>query len=330
MARWLQGLIVVGFLVGVQAQPSHAADAKPCLLHPIARLDMHFSKAAIPVISLPLAGQAHPFAIDTGGEFTAVTSEGVARMGLALRTLPNPQIVKGFGGYPIRSSTYAPGFALGQVPLPNYLFMVLPDGRAPDDVDGLLGADLMSRLDADFDFGHMKFNLLAPSECGDGVVYWANAYIALPIQFDDSYIDPKGERLEGHHIHIDGKLDGKNVKLLVDTGATHSTMTLNQARFLMGWLGSPAELQKRPNSDDTYSFPFKSLTLGGITISNPDIDIVDVGGTVDEDEDMLLGMNVLSRFHMYVAYNQKKLYLTPKDGDPAPQAASAPQKSGGQ
>src|SRR5207244_534027 len=125
---------------------------------------------------------------------------------------------------------------------------------------------------------------------------WANSYIALPIQFDDSYVDPKGIRVEGHHIHIEGKLDGKNVKLLLDTGATHTTMTLVQAKFILRALGSSQELQKRPDDKTAYTYPFKSLTLGGITISNPDIDIVDVGGTVDEDQDMLLGMNVINRF----------------------------------
>jgi hypothetical protein len=67
-----------------------------------------------------------------------------------------------------------------------------------------------------------------------------------------------------------------------------------------------------------YSFPFKTLSMNGIVISNPKIglspEIVEclpphcLGGS-----DVSLGTNELKQLHLYFAFKEQVLYVTPAD-----------------
>ncbi|HVV64152.1 MAG TPA: hypothetical protein VHC42_01690 [Rhizomicrobium sp.] len=89
---------------------------------------------------------------------------------------------------------------------------------------------------------------------------------------------------------------------------------------------------------------FKSLALEGVTIANPAVEIVvdlgkakvpdpsfapQIGSRLPETEhrpgfgDMVLGMDILRRLHIYIAYGERKLYVTPA-GPPGESAPPAP------
>ena len=70
------------------------------------------------------------------------------------------------------------------------------------------------------------------------------------------------------------------------------------------------------------SHTFNSLTFGGITLHNTTMMIADidmgrglantgmhVSGPVDQD-DLLIGMPLLSKLHMFIAYSEPALYFT--------------------
>ncbi len=82
---------------------------------------------------------------------------------------------------------------------------------------------------------------------------------------------------------------------------------------------------------------FKSLDLGGVAVSNLNVVIIpDLTRTVrrkaaappvgyrlsdkrgdEADQAMLLGMNILHHLHIYIAYNEKKIYITAAGPPPA-------------
>jgi hypothetical protein len=90
--------------------------------------------------------------------------------------------------------------------------------------------------------------------------------------------------------------------------------------------------------DQSFGYVFHTLSLGGITVSNPHVVIYpDLVGKNDHDNwtvtgsltvrnddgmqnEFIVGMDVLSHLHLYIAYGEKKLYITPPD-QPAPAAA---------
>jgi hypothetical protein len=73
-----------------------------------------------------------------------------------------------------------------------------------------------------------------------------------------------------------------------------------------------------------YATTFKALTIGGVTIPDPRMELVEGRNFLGHDfATLVLGNDVLSRFHLYIAYRQQKLYLT----DAAP--IEPPPASGG-
>ena len=63
-----------------------------------------------------------------------------------------------------------------------------------------------------------------------------------------------------------------------------------------------------------YATTFKTLTIGGVTIPGPRMELVEGRNFLGHDfAALVLGNDVLSRFHLYIAYRQQKLYLTDAD-----------------
>ncbi len=83
----------------------------------------------------------------------------------------------------------------------------------------------------------------------------------------------------------------------------------------------------KENKLNSYSHAFSSITIEGLTVANPKITVVADrmgarlatnsirGATQDPysraSDSLIIGMNVLKKLHIYVAYGEKKLYITP-------------------
>ncbi|HEY2033927.1 MAG TPA: hypothetical protein VGH02_09610, partial [Rhizomicrobium sp.] len=63
--------------------------------------------------------------------------------------------------------------------------------------------------------------------------------------------------------------------------------------------------------------PFKTLSLNGLTVNHPDILLISnsesdvLGGNASPK--MLIGLSILSKLHLYIAYGEHNLYVTPAD-----------------
>jgi hypothetical protein len=183
-------------------------------------------------------------------------------------------------------------------------------------------------VDLELDFAGRKLGLFSPDHCAGQVVYWpATAIAAVPM------------RVAGlGHIIIPVTLDGKNMDALLDTGASDSILNLRvaQSRFDIR-PDSPevepiGELRGNPSAK-IYRRRFDTLAFEGVTVSNPSLILipdqvsprmpnpVPTGSLVRPPDrglpDLILGISILSKTHIYVAYREKKVYITPA-GSPAP------------
>jgi hypothetical protein len=184
---------------------------------------------------------------------------------------------------------------------------------------GILAADYMGRYDIELNFAGGKMNYFSPDHCEGKVVYWpAAAIAAVPMRFVD------------HHLNLDVTLDGHKFKAMIDTGAPETTLTMAEAKRVFG---VTAEDRDKP-----FEHVFQKLSFEGLEVGNPHIAIIaDKTGSRDpnnslvtgsrlhriDDADssdpvMLIGMNILSKLHLYIAFNEQKIYVTPAS---APQAA---------
>ncbi len=128
----------------------------------------------------------------------------------------------------------------------------------------------------------------------------------VPITLDDTA-----------HIDVPVELDGHRIKATVDTGSSRSYFSWENARHI-----APTSTRISPgikSEHGRYHYAFKTLTMKGdgegvaINVQNPDIELVPdkASGMSYSDPILILGMGILRQLHLYVAFKEKKLYVTP-------------------
>jgi predicted aspartyl protease len=278
------------------------------------------------LIPVTLAGKPKLLLVDTGGALTEITPQVADE--LALPRQHTAYQLFDVSGKMSNQFVHA-SLQLGRLSSDDMVFMVAPEGQTFGEdrtIAGLLAPDILQHYDVDIDFGAGKFNLLSQDHCEGKVVYWkADALAVVPIRVMDS-----------GHIMLPVQLDGKEVQAMLDTGAYNTTLTQPIAENEFGLKpGSPdtpqtGTLVDRPSAS-TYHHVFKTLGFEGIAVANADVDIIPdfikqvaqesatpetgshiVGVKANEtQQSMLLGMNVLRHFHIYIAYKENRMYITP-------------------
>ena len=266
--------------------------------------------------------------VDTGGFFSVVTKETAEQLKLPTRHTRFEII--GVAGDTTNVAAHAP-FALGNLYANSVDFMVLPDagGYADDipDVAGILAPNLLHSYDVEIDFAAMKLSLFSQDHCDGKAVPWpANTVSAVPMKLDSS-----------DHIQIPVTLDGHDLTAMLDTGAIHTVLNLDLAQNAFGLkLGDPetpevGRLLRSPESK-TYFHRFKSLAMEGVAIANPTVRLIpDLmrNKMMDQNDslkggsrlpavtakpgfgDLIIGMNLLRQWHIYIAYKEQMVYLAP-------------------
>lgn len=200
--------------------------------------------------------------------------------------------------------------------------------------DGDFGFRYLFRFDVDIDFGTDMLRFFSPDHCDGGVLYWQAPIVGVA---------PLG-RIENLPV-VDANFEGHNLKAVVSVSTTWTTITRLVAQSVFGLkLGSPGtEAIGDPNAPDDqkiYQHRFESLSFGDLQVKNavvhiiPDLKVRNFGEQQTtasrarsyRDElgllDMYLGMNVLSKLHVYLAFGEKRAYFSPIAAGGAP--ASAP------
>lgn len=294
----MRGAVAAAFAVFVLAGAAAAQDE--CRLTLAASLPISPENVRRVIIPAELDGKPVNLAIDTGSPFTALTHRAVDRLGLETRLITaRLRINFPYGGG--RVTHYAPvrNFKLGQMTAGRARFIVMPGDM--NEADGLLGVDFLGRFDVDFDFAGGKVNLFLPHPCAGKAVYWTHSAPLAVIPFEG------GE--SGGKIRIEVALDGRRMPATVDTGAPNTSISLTTAT---SWFhideNTPGVRDLR---DGAFRYRFKTLSLDGITVQNPDMLIhakAKGGHTIDFQA--LLGMNVLRQLHLFVSYKEKAVYAT--------------------
>jgi predicted aspartyl protease len=176
--------------------------------------------------------------------------------------------------------------------------------------DGLLAPDLLRNFDVELDFAGGKLNLFHHHPCDGRAVYWASSFAVMP--FDDTH--------DGH-IRVPVTLDGEDTHAIVDTGATFTDITMGSVKVLFGLDENSTGMEKASKSlgghgsvIENYTYPFKSLTVGGVTVAHPIVMIGEAGNSLKGNQaKMLLGLSILRKLHIYIAYKENKLYFTGAD-----------------
>ena len=206
--------------------------------------------------------------------------------------------------------------------------------------DGIFSPVGFPAYDFEVDITGAKLNILSGDHCDGKVIYWPSKALAVvPMTTRD------------FHVNIPVTLDGHDLTAVVDTGASTSTVRLDIARSVFKIDPQSPDLKPaghigNDESAPVYSYPFKTLTFDSITVNNPKILVLTdiVNKSVDHSFDtttratrnnadlklpeVIIGMDVLRKLHLYFAFKEKRLYMTEASTPPpAAPASGNPPKS---
>ncbi|HWA92337.1 MAG TPA: retropepsin-like aspartic protease [Rhizomicrobium sp.] len=310
-----------------------AAQAEDCTLKQMASLDMTMLPDGRVAVPVTINGTSHRFMVDTAGIFSQISADASQKLGL--KEQPIEGEMYGVGGRLHLTAANVKSFMVGNNEARDFHLGVRHAGPgsdskksdSDDSVDGLLAPDFLSLFDIELDFAAKKMNLFSQDHCAGKVVYWTRSgYAELPFHYTNGAIAVTP------HIELRMALDGHDLATDLDTGASYTFFGRKTAVRIFGIDETSPGVTRVPGSSDKfpiYTKQFGTLALGGLTVNNPQVEILPDGaddsfrmqhseksrddpiyGTYLLGADFTLGMNVLSKLHLYIAYKEHKIYLT--------------------
>ena len=271
------------------------ADSK-CELKLVDSLALETESSGAVTIPVMIDNRPARLLIDTGAPFSILDTSFARTLGHEPSFFQPGTFFGMVGGYKLRQSVAVDSLSVGRLKAMTSSAM------------GTLGSNVLAAYDVELDFAAQKMNMFTQDHCPGQVVYWTNdAYAQVPMTLN-----------RDQHITIPVTLDGKNVTAIVDTGAYRSYMTLDIASDLFGFDENSPGLKKVGDTKlnnvaaaTLYRYPFQSLTFQDVAVRNPDIEISKEGKSTPGMPQLVVGLGILRQLHMYVAYRERMLYLTP-------------------
>jgi Aspartyl protease len=315
------GTLLLPLALIAAAAPAWADDCTKPPLRIVDSLPLTPAGPQDPRFTIPVSinGTEVPFLFDTGGALPSISQRVVDD--LKLRTRQSDTQLYGVGGK--RSDNYAVvAFEMGKIVRASDAQIMVSPGIS------ILTPVFMNRFDIDFDIANHKLNILSSDHCPGKVIYWP-AKAATAVSYN----------IRNKHIMVPVTVDGHDFVAVIDTGAATSVMNMDIAVHVFELSPDSPGMQAighlaGDENNVVYHYPFKKLSFGDINVTNPKIAILpDVvgknadkrlgyfGGHISKPEDLtlqpiIIGMDVLSKLHVYFAQDEHKLYIT-EAGAPA-------------
>jgi predicted aspartyl protease len=308
-------IVVLAVLCGISPGAAQAADCGS--LQIVNSVQMTPIDGGSDLVPLQINGADQMFIFDTGGATTMITREAAEKLKLRIQPTYMETINVAGGGTADRA--FIDQFQLGRLHGKDMKFPIAPFKG----IDGVLSLNFMLPYDVDVDFGTDMLNFFSQDHCPGGVLYWkADTVAVMPFSIEDS------------HIEVPVTLDGNPLRAVIDTGATNTTLRMDLARsqykLTMGDAASPEiERAADDHGPKAYAHIFQTLAFGPIEVKHPRVIVLEdvwkrdaafsplTGDRTKTDKDVvtllpevLIGMNVLRKLHVYIAFKERKLYLS--------------------
>lgn len=190
-------------------------------------------------------------------------------------------------------------------------------------VVGVIGMGMLGNTDIELDFQARKVSFYAQDHCPGRVVYWADRFAAAPMQIDGTGL-----------LFVIMELEGKKVASSLATTVQTTSIDALTAKVVYGIAEGGNEVQKETFSNG-YSINYiraMALSTDGLQLMNTRVNLRPAGAckvrytgknSVAHYENCLntvplqIGLNVLSKLHLYIATKEKMLYFTTADAGQA-------------
>jgi predicted aspartyl protease len=299
----MRGLLI--FAVSIVADIAPASASDNCVLKQVTRLPLSVSADGAATVPMTIGGRQFTMAVDTGSLASALFGPAVAKLQLSPHNY-NFRMWTNFDGQRFDRFVVAPDVGLGALRADSVEFGYVPAGVMPTDLDGTIGPSILKNYDVELDFQNGVFALYSRDHCPGQFSHWTDGEYAK-VEFTTDRFGM---------ISVPVELDGKEFRALIHTGYMGSEVVLDAISVKFGIDESNPALQRRPGGNEHvryYSYPFKTLIIQGITVNNPKVELVsyDTARTMPGQHPLILGMDILRRLHLYIAYSEHVIYVTP-------------------
>jgi len=283
-----------------------------CKLGQLAELPVTMNAFRQPMVSARINGADTQFLVDSGAFYSMISPAVADEFHLRIKPLATPIIVQGTGGTSEASYTTIKNFSLANIPLSNMDFLVV-NYDVGDGAAGVLGQNILRVGDVEYDLANGVIRLMRPFDCSKAIMaYWATntttPYSVIHIE--------AATVLSAHAMGV-AYLNGAEIRVMFDTGASRSILTLRAAQRAGVKPDSAAAhaagvshgVGERPVP--TWVAPFASFKIGDEEVRNARLRF----GDIELDGvDMLIGADFFLSHRVYVASQQRQLYFTYNGG----------------
>ena len=309
-------------LLAAGAAPAMAAECGPLNLLTTLPITPVGRPGNVVTVPAAIADKPVNLLIDTGDSFSLINKNVVDA--LKLPTRPSKVQLVNVAGQRTTQEVRLPSITLGRVRQEGVYFIVSagtnPVGGRPDAFDGILGCRFPAQCGCRFGLRRRQAQShFAPALRRQSRLLAGPVVAVVPIR-----VDTQGK------ITFPLTLDGHTITAILDTGATTTALNLDTARRVFNINTNDPDLQKVGElkggyTAQIYNKQFKSLSIEGVTVTDPVISLLPnmmnltsesrstgslIRDTDKQAPDMLLGMSVLSKLHVYIAAHESKLYIT--------------------
>ena len=261
------------------------------------------------VATVQINGTDVPLIVDSGAFFSMLTPAAAEQLHLGTHSLPWGMTVHGLTGKAEARATTVDRLGVLGGEIPNVDFVVGGNEDSSGTM-GLLGRNILTLTDVEYDFAHGMIRLVVPNADCDGasMAYWAGD---APVSVLELL---RGGRERLPAIKAQVKVNDKTITALFDSGAS-TLLSLDGAHRV-----GIKDADMTPNGQ---AFGIGTAKAASWTAR---VDKVDFGGEVVrnnhlvvddfrmDDSDMLLGIDFFLSHHIYVSKKQLKMFFTYNGG----------------
>jgi tetratricopeptide (TPR) repeat protein/predicted aspartyl protease len=263
-----------------------------------------------PLITAKINDKEARFVLDSGAFYSMISAPTAAEFNLKLKMAPYGLRVQGIGGSVNPEVATVKEFGIAGALVHNLEFLV---GGSEVGGEGLIGQNFLMQWDVEYDFSKGVVRFFKPEGCRK----YRLAYWVTPGQ-SYSVMDIETVRNARLHTIGEGYVNGQKIRVMFDTGAYTSVLSLRAAARAGIKTDSPGVVEAGYNGGighamvKNYLATASSFKIGdNEEIKNARLRIQDLDLV---DTDMLLGSDFFVSHHIFVANSQRKLYLTYNGG----------------
>lgn len=287
---------------------------KPCSLGKLGELPATMVGTQ-PIVSGTINGTPLRFLIDSGAFFSVLSRDTAQRLQLHEGPLPFGMTLNGVGGSESAGLATAKEFALAGL-LGGHIFnrveFIVSSTLIADDVDGLIGQNVLRIGDTEYDLANGVLRLMRAENCSDhSLAYWHGGNSVAELHIETT--TPASP-----HWISEAKINGRKIRVLFDSGASHSLLDSGTAAKLgikpesVGVQAAGVTSGVGPHTVELVYARFDTLDLGGELIKNARLFVGDLSRV--SGIDLLLGADFFLSHRMYFSAKQNKLYFTYNGG----------------